>query len=154
MDYRSRRDLEKILGDLDHDRQEEREKGRADRIRQAGHVYDFERVAASVLKPALRDVMGRLERRGHAARMLEPTPTRLRLDIVLQATTPVKGWIEIELDAGKGLVSFRGQRQHHAVAGGSLPIAEISDSRVAAALVEVLRGVTEEPPKPAVKRPW
>ena len=93
--------------------------------------------------------MGRLERHGHHARLVAPAATKLRLDIVLQASRPVHARIEVELDADTGLVHVRGERQHHATVACALPVTELVDSRVAAALVQVLRSVTEVPAPPA-----
>jgi len=145
LDYRSRRDLEKILGDLEHDRREEREQGRGERIRRAANVYAFEQADAAVLRPALREVMERLERHGHHARLVVPRATKLRLELVLQASHPVNARIEIELDDDAGVVHVRGERQHRAVGACALPVRELVESRVAAALVQVLRAVTEAP---------
>jgi hypothetical protein len=146
VDYRSRRDLERLLGDLDVDRQDEVSKGRSERIRRASFAYEFEQALPTVLRPALRGVMAKLERRGHAARLQEPRPTLLRVEIELQAARPIHGRIDVELDAKTGEVCFRAERQHRAAGRETLPMSELSESRVSATLVRLLRAVSEEPP--------
>ena len=153
MDYRSRRSLDRLLGDLDHDRQEERERDRQGRIRQAGHVVHFETAKRDLLRPAVRDLMARLEQRGHAARLVEPKPTRLRVEVLLQAATPLRGIVEVELDEASGNVWFRARRQGTAMGECALAAAELNESAVAGALVQMLRALTETPTATAT-RPW
>ena len=153
MDYRSRRSLDRLLGDLDHDRQQDRERERQQRIRQAGHVVQFEEVKRNLLRPAVRDLMARLEQRGHSARLVEPKPTKLRVEVLLQAATPLRGLVEAELDEASGNVWFRARRQGAGVGERALTVADLNESAVAGVLVELLRALTEAPP-PAPSRPW
>ena len=153
MDYRSRRSLDRLLGDLDDDRQQDRERDRQQRIRNAGHVVQFERAKRDLLRPAVRDLMARLEERGHAARLVEPKPTKLRVEVLLQAAAPLRGLVEAELDEASGNVWFRARRQGSSIGERALTIAELNESAIAGVLVEMLRALTEAPP-PAPTRPW
>ena len=153
MDYRSRRSLDRLLGDLDHDRQEERERDRQGRIRQAGYVVQFESAKRDLLRPAVRDLMARLEQRGHAARLVEPKPTRLRVEVLLQAATPLRGIVDVELDEASGNVWFRARRQGAAMGESALAVGELNESAIAGVLVQMLRALTETP-APSATRPW
>ena len=154
MDYRSRRSLDRLLGDLDHDRQEDRERDRQDRIKQAGYVVQFETAKRDLLRPAVRDVMARLEQRGHAARLVEPNPTKLRVEVLLQAAAPVRGILDVELDESSGNVWFRARRHGTAVGEQALAVAELNESAVAGVLVHLLRALTDAPPPSSAGRPW
>jgi len=153
LDYRSRRSLDRLLGDLDHDRQEDRERDRQERIRHAGHVVQFETAKRDLLRPAVRDLMARLEQRGHAARLVEPKPTKLRVEVLLQGAAPLRGLVEVELDEASGSVWFRARRQGTAMGECALAVAELNESAIARALVQMLRALTETP-APSSSRPW
>jgi len=154
LDYRSRRELDRLLGDLDADRQQDRQRDRQSRIREAGHAFQFETAKVQVLRPAMRDVMARLEHRGHAARLVEPKPTNLRVEVMLQGAAPVRGLIEVELDDSSGNVWFRARRQGQAVGECALAVGELNENAVAATLVHLLRQLTEAPAPPPAPKPW
>ena len=154
MDYRSRRELDRLLGDLDHDRKEDRERDRQGRIREAGFAFQFETAKGRILRPAMRDVMARLEQRGHAARLVEPKPTKLRVEVLLQAAPPLRGLVEVELAEASGSVWFRARRQGTAVGEHALAVGELNESSVAATLVHLLRALTEAPEPARAARPW
>ena len=153
MDYRSRRSLDRLLGDLDHDRQEDRERDRQERIKQAGHVVQWETAKRDLLRPAVRDLMARLEQRGHAARLVETKPTKIRVEVLLQAASPVRGIVDVELDEASGSVWFRARKQGTAMGERGVAVAELNESAIASALVEMLRALTEAAPA-TTTRPW
>ena len=153
MDYRSRRSLDRLLGDLDHDRQEDRERDRQKRIQQAGHVVQWETAKRDLLRPAVRDLMARLEQRGHAARLVETKPTKIRVEVLLQAASPVRGIVDVELDEASGNVWFRARKQGTAMGERGVAVAELNESAIASALVEMLRALTEAVPA-TTARPW
>ncbi|HXT20259.1 MAG TPA: hypothetical protein VN923_05880, partial [Thermoanaerobaculia bacterium] len=145
--------LDRLLGDLDHDRQEDRERDRGERIRHAGHVVQFETAKRDLLRPAVRDLMARLEQRGHAARLVDTKPTKLRVEVTLQAATPMRGIVDVELDEASGNVWFRARKQGTAMGERGVAVAELNESAIASALVEMLRSLNESVPA-ATTRPW
>ena len=153
MDYRSRRSLDRLLGDLDLDRQQDRERDRQQRIKHAGLLVQFEQAKRDLLRPAVKDLMARLEERGHSARLVEPKPTKLRVEVLLQAAAPLRGLVEAELDEASGNVWFRARRQGTGVGERAMAIADLNESAVAGVLVELLRALTEAP-TPQPSRPW
>jgi hypothetical protein len=116
-------------------------------------VVQFEEVKRNLLRPAVRDLMARLEQRGHSARLVEPKPTKLRVEVLLQAATPLRGLVEAELDEASGNVWFRARREGTAMGECALAVGELNESAIAGALVQMLRALTETP-APSSSRPW
>jgi hypothetical protein len=154
LDYRSRRELDRLLGDLDHDRQQDRQQDRKERIREAGHAFRFESARRDLLKPAVRGLMARLEQHGHATRLIEPRPTKIRVEVVLQGARPVRGILDVELDEAIGDVHFRARREGTTVSERTLALETLNERSVNGALIELLRALTEPPPAAAPARPW
>ena len=153
MDYRSRRELDRLLGDLKHDRDEERQRERQEQIRKAEQLYRFEATKRSILRPAMKAIQERMERRGHFTRLHEPRPQVVRLEVLMQSASPVRGTVEVELVDTSGDLVFRARRQHLRAGERRLAADEVSDSRVADVLVDLLRALTEVV-EPVAQRPW
>ena len=152
MDYRSRRELDRLLGDLDHDRQQDRQLDRKERIREAGHAFRFESAKRDLLKPAVRGLMARLEQHGHATRLIEPKPTKMRVEVLLHGARPVRGILDVEL-GDTGEVHFRARREGTTVGERALAVESLNERSVNGTLVELLRALTEPPPVTTPARP-
>jgi len=100
MTSEKRKELRRLLGTLEGDRELEKERARQARIQQKRFAGRFEELRQGVLMPILRETVLELERRGHLARLRARGPERLRLDVQLErpkGVRPRRGAIEFTL---------------------------------------------------------
>ena len=95
MDDAKRKELKKVLGALQSQRDLDRFAERERSIERNRSVYRFQEIKRAVILPTLRELMLDLERQGHLTRLQERTSERVRLDVQIQAKEPRRGAIEI-----------------------------------------------------------
>lgn len=95
MDDVKRKELKKVLGALESQRDLDRFAERERAIERNRSVYRFEEIKRAVILPTLRELMLDLERQGHQTRLQERTSERVRLDVQIQSGKPRHGAIEI-----------------------------------------------------------
>jgi hypothetical protein len=95
VDDAKRKELSKVLGALESQRELDRFADRERAIERNRSVYRFQEIKRSVILPALRELMVDLERQGHLTRLQERTSERVRLDIQIQSREPRRGVLEI-----------------------------------------------------------
>lgn len=95
MDDAKRKELKKVLGALQSQRDLDRFAERERSIERNRSVYRFQEIKRAVILPTLRELMLDLERQGHLTRLQERTSERVRLDVQIQSKEPRRGVIEI-----------------------------------------------------------
>jgi hypothetical protein len=95
VDDAKRKELKKVLGALESQRDLDRFAERLRAIERNRAVYRFEEIKRAVILPTLRQLMLDLERQGHLTRLQERTSERVRLDVQIQSKEPRRGAIEI-----------------------------------------------------------
>jgi len=95
MDDAKRKELKKVLGALESQRDLDRFAERERAIERNRSVYRFQEIKRAVILPTLRELMLDLERQGHLTRLQERTSERVRLDVQLQSKEPRRGVLEI-----------------------------------------------------------
>ena len=94
MDDVKRREIKKVLGHLESQRQLDRFAERERAIEHNRALYRFQEVKRTVIVPALRRLASDLERQGHQTRLQEKTSERVRLDVQIHAREPRHGALE------------------------------------------------------------
>ncbi|HEY8020380.1 MAG TPA: hypothetical protein VIH93_04740 [Thermoanaerobaculia bacterium] len=95
MDDVKRKELKKVLGTLESQRELDRFAERERAIEHNRHIYRFQEIKRSVILPTLREFMIDLEKQGHLTRIQEKTSERVRFDIQIQSREPRRGVLEI-----------------------------------------------------------
>jgi hypothetical protein len=137
MDYSKRGQLEQLLGRLEAGREERKQQQRSQRIREATQKSHFDQIKRSVVAPALRDFMLRLENKGHVTR-LRQMEHGLRLDFVLDNAPPVLGRIDVERLASVK-VAVRCQRGWEVEHVSEITLDELTPAVVADVILAFLR---------------
>lgn len=140
-----RRELQKLLGTLDSEVEQDRSLERERVIERNRHAYRFRDLKKSDVLPALREVMLDLERKGHLTRLTEKSPDRVRLDIQLQGRGVRRGAIEIALhdsEPGKFQVTYASGWDQ---AQEAYPLDQLGRDFVAERLLRLLKKLVEGP---------
>jgi len=95
LDDVKRKELKKVLGTLESQRELDRFAERERAIEHNRHIYRFQEIKRSVILPTLREFMIDLEKQGHLTRIQEKTSERVRFDIQIQSREPRRGVLEI-----------------------------------------------------------
>jgi hypothetical protein len=95
VDDAKRKELKKVLGALQSQRDLDRFAERERSIERNRSIYRFQEIKRAVILPTLRELMLDLERQGHLTRLQERTSERVRLDVQIQSKEPRRGAIEI-----------------------------------------------------------
>jgi len=95
LDDVKRKELKKVLGSLESQREIDRFAERERAIERNRHIYRFQEIKRSVILPTLREFMIDLERQGHLTRIQERTSERVRFDVQIQSSEPRRGALEI-----------------------------------------------------------
>jgi len=95
LDDVKRKELKKVLGTLESQRELDRFAERERAIEHNRHIYRFQEIKRSVILPTLREFMIDLEKQGHLTRIQEKTSERVRFDIQIQTREPRRGVLEI-----------------------------------------------------------
>lgn len=95
LDDVKRKELKKVLGTLESQRELDRFADRERAIERNRSVYRFQEIKRAVILPTLREFMLDLERQGHLTRLQERTSERIRLDVQIQSREPRRGMLEI-----------------------------------------------------------
>jgi hypothetical protein len=95
LDDSKRKELKKVLGTLESQRELDRFADRERALERNRSAYRFEEIKRTVILPTLREFMVDLERQGHLTRLQERIAERVRFDIQIQSREPRRGVLEI-----------------------------------------------------------
>ena len=149
-------DLDSLVGDLRHHRAEHRERGRGKRIAQARSVSQFKTASQMVLRPAMKEMMQALIRDGHMTRLNDLKGSGLRLDLVLDLETTVKGALGVRRDIETGEVLVKGQLTGTGVVERRMSLDEANRKSFLTLLKELVRSLMAERNRPdkSAPPPW
>lgn len=141
MDSGKRRELGRLLTELESQSQLDRLAARERGLARSRAVVRFQELKRAVILPILREFMADLSRRGHQTRLREPSRERVRLDVQLQSRAAQRGAVEFALhegDAGKVQVDYGWgwQRQQEVY-----PLDSVEPGFVADRVLHLLRGL-------------
>jgi hypothetical protein len=140
-----RKELQKLLIDLDSRKEEERSLQRQRAIDRNRHPSRFRDLKKEVMVPALRGLMVDLESKGHFTRLTEKSQDQVRLDVQLQARGVRRGAIEFALhgtEPGKLQVGYAwGWSQAQEV----YALEQVDPEFVAGRVLRLLQGLVEPP---------
>lgn len=140
MDTSKKSELDRLLGQVQAEASTEKQRERELRIQQIRALRRFEELKRTDIRPALREIMARLERGGHHSQLEEPAANRIRLDFQLQSARRTAGQIELELPSdSEGPVRLRCQRNLHLVIDEPVELDRLSSNVVADVLLQFLR---------------
>jgi hypothetical protein len=141
MDSGKRRELGRLLTELESQSQLDRLATRERGLARSRAVIRFQELKRDVILPTLREFMADLSQRGHQTRLREPSRERVRLDVQLQSRAAQRGAIEFglhESDVGKLRVDYGWgwQRQQEVY-----PLERVESGFVADRVLHLLRGL-------------
>jgi len=95
LDEIKRKELKKVLGTLESQRELDRLADRERAIERNRLLYRFQEIKRSIILPTLREFMVDLDRQGHLTRLQERSTERVRFDVQIQSREPRRGLLEI-----------------------------------------------------------